>query len=226
MQKHKKIKRLLRALEFVVLAFAVLFFAYIFICTKQGKAVDVFGVNVLHITTGSMEPTIEEGEYILVTDNNMDSLNVKDIVAYYTEDPEVYGQLVVHRIVKVNDDGTYLTKGDANMKTDELSVRKEQIIGRYSSSIWFLNWLVSFTDIKKLMLVLVVIPLLLVSIYEFSTVTRLVYGLKSEEYLEELKKKGIESAEEKKERLKKKAIEEYLKKQKEKAEDAYGEEQG
>jgi signal peptidase I len=229
MQHKGTIKKGLKIFEYIILVLGLVFLTFVFISTSRGKAVDIFGMNVLHVVTGSMEPTIEEGQYVLVIEKDMDNLREEDIIAYYSEDPDVYGKIVVHRIVDINDNGTYVTKGDANVSADDYHVRKDQIIGRYASEIWFLDWLTSFTDMKKLMLMVVVIPLFLVCVYEFSTVTKLFYKLKSEEYREKQKKKGVETTEEKMERLKREAVEEYLKQQNsgsiEKADDSYGERQ-
>lgn len=212
-QEDTKIRKILRVVEYTVLVLGIAFLTYILINTANGKAVGVFGKKILHVTTGSMKPTIEEGAYVLTEKCNPDNLKEKDIVAYYSEASDVYGQVVIHRIIKIREDGTFVMKGDANPDADRLSVRKDQIIGKYDSEIWFLNWLTSFADTKKLMLIVVVLPLFFVSAYEFSTVTRLVYHIKSESYQEKLKKEGIETAQEKIERLKREAVEEYLRQQ-------------
>ncbi|MEM5836730.1 MAG: signal peptidase I [Candidatus Aenigmatarchaeota archaeon] len=58
-----------------------------------------------------------------------ENYNVGDVVVY-----EVPGQSipVIHRIIKINADGTYMTKGDHNqgLLPFEHSVKKEQIKGR------------------------------------------------------------------------------------------------
>ncbi|MCR5837868.1 MAG: signal peptidase I [Lachnospiraceae bacterium] len=213
MQHKGTIKKTLTILEYIILVLGLIFLAFVFINTSRGRAVDIFGMNILHVVTGSMEPTIEKGQYVLVVEKDLDKLAEEDIIAYYSEDPDVYGKIVIHRVIEINDDETYVTKGDANTKADDYHVRKDQIIGRYTSEIWFLDWLTSFTDMKKLMLMVVVIPLFLVCAYEFSTVTKLFYKLKSEEYREKQKEKGIETMEEKLERLKREAVEEYLRQQ-------------
>jgi len=233
MQHKTRITKLFTILEYGILFFGMLVLMYVFICTQKGKTANILGMNILHVVTGSMEPTIEEGAYVFVKKEDVKRLGEQDIIAYYTEDPEVYGKVVIHRIVGTNGDGTFITKGDANMREDNLNVREDQIIGKYQSEIWFLEWLASFTDMKKLMLILVVIPLFLVSTYEFSTVTRLFYKLKSEQYQAKIREKNLNMSEERVEQLKKKAIEEYLKQQEniemlkaeqtEKADDANGE---
>ena len=58
---------------------------------------------------------------------------------------------IIHRIITINEDGTYQTKGDHNKKqltfntdplyhTDETKIKKEQIIGKAVFKIPFLGW--------------------------------------------------------------------------------------
>ena len=58
-----------------------------------------------------------------------DSYKVGDVIVYSVPQ-EPYP--IIHRIIKINPDGTYQTKGDNNMQQYgyELSVRKEQIHGK------------------------------------------------------------------------------------------------
>ncbi len=205
-----RLKKLPLIIEWTIFLVGLCLLAYVFICTYRGKTANLFGVNVLHIITGSMEPTISKDDYILVKKCGEGSLKEDDIIAFYSEEPNIYGRVVVHRIIKINEDGTYVTKGDANKTYDMRSIRDDQVIGRYVDRIWFLNWVKSFLDFRKLLLLLVVIPLFLISVYEFSSVTKIVYEIKKEKKEKVMKQLGMETVEEKMERLKKEAIEEYL----------------
>ncbi|MFA5174202.1 MAG: hypothetical protein WC438_03400 [Candidatus Pacearchaeota archaeon] len=65
---------------------------------------------------------------------------------------------IIHRIIKINEDGTYQTKGDHNEKqltagnniynTDETHIRQDQIIGKAVFKIPYLGWpKIWFTEI-------------------------------------------------------------------------------
>lgn len=55
------------------------------------------GVNVYEVTSESMEPTIEEGEYVIAYDKlPMDSIENRSIVVF--SHPET-GDLIVHRVI-------------------------------------------------------------------------------------------------------------------------------
>ncbi len=83
-----------------------------------------------YVTSGSMEPTIEKYDLIFI---NVFSRNfqVGDIVVFKSGD-----QWICHRIVGLISGG-YITKGDANIATDQFSgkgvVKKEDIVGKVIS---------------------------------------------------------------------------------------------
>ena len=69
-----------------------------------------FGYGWAVVLTGSMEPSIQAGDLIIVSEDK----------TYDTGDTVVYqqgGMLVVHRVVEINDD-MLTTKGDANNAPD------------------------------------------------------------------------------------------------------------
>ena len=45
------------------------------------------------------------------------------------EDPLRDGELVTHRVVAINDDGTYRTRGDGNDVSDSTSLEPEAVVG-------------------------------------------------------------------------------------------------
>ena len=229
-KKHKKerkkkstIHRIINVVEWLLLLASVTLLAYIFITTMQGKAADFFGYRILHVVTGSMEPTISVDDYIVVQDVNPADLEKDDIIAFYTEDQEIKGKMVIHRIVDILADGSFVMKGDANPVADPLTVRGDQVVGKYKGRLRFLNWISSFVSVKKLFLLAVIIPMFLMSIYEVSTLARLFKkggkAGKKKGKVRSKKKVGDgadasttgETKEEKIERLKREAIEEYLK---------------
>lgn len=203
--KKSAFKSILSTIEWLLLAVSFGLVVYAFVCTARGKAVTVAGYSLLHVITGSMEPTISTGDYVIVKKEETSALKVGDIVAYYTKDPQIYGRPVIHRIHEIKDDGTFVTWGDANPVPDPLAVYQEQILGRYTRRSFLFNWLSSFSDPRKLLLLMVSVPIFLISIYEAGTLAKLIKikrsmvpGAKSKRREEEIEK------------LKKQAIEEYL----------------
>lgn len=93
---------------------------------------DIFGYTVFQISTGSMSPTIE-AEDIIVVKLTKDFEN-NDIVVFKEEK-----NLITHRIVKIESDSV-VTKGDANNSEDK-QIKRDMIIGKVikiipNISIW------------------------------------------------------------------------------------------
>lgn len=88
--------------------------------------------KLIGIQTGSMSPKIKIGDAVVVDKKcNRDELKEGDIVAYLNND----GLVIVHRIIKINSDKTFITKGDYNNVADSEYVRKEQVQGKVKFKI-------------------------------------------------------------------------------------------
>ena len=183
--------------------------AYIMIMSSRGKAVSLFGRSVLVVVTGSMEPSISEGDYILIEKCDTDKLEEGDIITFTSHEEDINGQLVTHRIIAKNADGSFTTKGDANPVADKKSVSPSDIEGRYTGRARVLELVSSFASLKKLIMFAVIIPLVLVSAYEVRTLAGLMKQSRAEHQKlseNELKEQLIrEEIEKEKQRLREEA---------------------
>ena len=179
----ERVRRISSAAISVVTVVLVVFVGYIMMCSARGKAVEVCGRCILKVVTGSMEPSLHVGDFIYVKKADADSLSEGDIISFYSEDPDVYGKIVTHRIKQIQPDGTYITQGDANSVQDSKPVRYDQIIGKYQGKARFYRWVGSFADRKKLLLILVIIPMTLIALYEVKTIAKLGIEVKREKEL-------------------------------------------
>lgn len=88
----------------------------------------VFGVKPAVVLSGSMEPTIQTGDLIAVTDCDPTALHEGDVMCYLSS-----GKAITHRIASVTtgEDGQlrYVTQGDANNAADRLPVTVDQVQG-------------------------------------------------------------------------------------------------
>ena len=157
----------------IILAASVLFTAYVMINAARHKPVNVFGRMILHVETGSMEPSLHVGDYIVVKETDTDTLQVGDIISFYSEDTDIYGMLVTHRIYEVKDDGTFITKGDANPVEDSVEVAPDRIVGKYTGKARFFIWVSSFASARKILMILVIIPISVVFILEIRSLAKL-----------------------------------------------------
>lgn len=83
-----------------------------------------FGYSYVNVLSGSMEPMVSTGDLAIC--KVQDEYDVGDVVLFEDGD-----YLIMHRIVDVNEDGSYATKGDANNVNDENPVWPENIYGEY-----------------------------------------------------------------------------------------------
>ena len=190
--------RITNGLAVAILVAATIFTAYVMINTGLGKPVNVFGRYVLRVMTGSMEPSLHTGDYIVVKKVDAKSIKKDDVITFYSEESDVNGKLVTHRVVDIEKDGSFQTMGDANPVADHKLVRPDQVVGKYVRKARFFRWVSSFADSKKILLVLVIIPLTLVAFYEMKTVVKL--GIKA-------KLEDKEDYEQRKQELMREAIE-------------------
>lgn len=87
----------------------------------------LFGFQGSTIMSGSMEPLVSVGSVVLISPIDTDELRPGQVISFVNPaDPDVR---LFHRIVQINDDGTFTTKGDANDAPDSTPVPPENVIG-------------------------------------------------------------------------------------------------
>ena len=170
----QKISRFLNSLLIVLVVGLAVGLALITFRTVQGNPVMFSDYCIMQIITGSMQPALHVGDCVLVQKVPAESLQKSDIIAYISETQDIAGLTVMHRIVKVCPDGTFLVMGDANPIPDPLPVRPDQIQGKYIQKLPFFTWLGSFTDSRKLLLLLVMIVTSATAFYEVRTVASVI----------------------------------------------------
>lgn len=93
--------------------------------------------KLIGIETGSMTPNIKIGDGVVIEKKvNFDKLKEGDIIAYLNDSDRI----IVHRIIKINSDETFITKGDYNNTADSNYVKKEQIKGKVKFKIPFIAY--------------------------------------------------------------------------------------
>lgn len=85
------------------------------------------GFSAVAVDSGSMSPAVRSGDVLLVKGYEGQTLAPGRIVTFADRARE--GKLVTHRVVGMNEDGSYQTKGDANRGADSTPVAPDQIVG-------------------------------------------------------------------------------------------------
>ena len=99
-----------------------------------------FGYSSLIVATGSMSGTLEEGDLIIIKDTG--DYKIGDIVTFFQGNDTIP---TTHRIYNIDEDGKWITRGDANNSYDENHITDEDIYGELVLTIpavgIFIDWL-------------------------------------------------------------------------------------
>lgn len=91
--------------------------------------------QTLYVYSGSMAPTIQAGDVILITPPPAD-LQPGMIVTL-----QVDGHLVTHRLLALQANGKFSTRGDANLWVDEWGGANVKVVGLYRARLPYLGYI-------------------------------------------------------------------------------------
>jgi signal peptidase I len=117
-----------------------------------------------------MEPTIPTGAVLINQKTDISDIQLGDVVCYRTKIQEIYGSIVTHRVVQIQEaqDGSILleTRGDANLVSDQYYVTADELVGRviwYTGKESIVTNILSFITGKAGFLGCIALPVLLIS---------------------------------------------------------------
>lgn len=116
---EKIIVNLIIVLLAIIAILAILGFCQVNI--QKNQYINIFGYSVLSAETGSMSPTIEKGDIVIIKIG--DEIKENDIITYKKDNV-----LITHRIVSITGD-TIIARGDYN-NTDDEPIKKDAVIGK------------------------------------------------------------------------------------------------
>lgn len=129
--------------------------------------VQLLGIDVFVVLSGSMEPEYPTGSLIYVKEVDTQILETGDVITFYLTDSTV----VTHRIEEVVEQSgkiRFITKGDANEVTDGGLIGPESIIGTPVLTVPYLGFFVAYIQqppgsyvalaIAALIVILVILP--------------------------------------------------------------------
>ena len=105
----------------IVIIAAFTLYSFIAIEGLNKDYVSVLGYTYFEVASGSMSPTIEKDDMVIVKLNS--DYEQEDIVTY-----KLNGDFITHRVKRI-DSSTITTKGDAN-NTKDAPISKDNILGR------------------------------------------------------------------------------------------------
>ena len=112
---------------------------------------NLFGYSLFEVATGSMKPTIQIGDVVIVKITK--DVNENDIIVYIDGD-----DIIIHRLVEKNENNI-VTRGDANNSEDK-PIQENMIIGQVIKIVPQLGtWqnILSSPEVLALIIVLIII---------------------------------------------------------------------
>ena len=104
----------------------------------------ILGYNPRVVKSGSMEPEIKTGSIAYNNKNaKIEDVKVGDVIVF-----ELGDTYVTHRVVSINDDNTFTTKGDANKNEDLEPVKFENYRGKTALSIPYAGYILETVQTK------------------------------------------------------------------------------
>lgn len=121
-----KRKNLLKATIYIMIILAIIGIVWLLPRVALGTSTPFFSVS-----SGSMVPTLNVGDFIVIKAESFDNLKVGDIIVFNR--PTDSDDMIVHRIHSIDyEDRTIKTWGDANGGVvDPWTVTEEDVIGKY-----------------------------------------------------------------------------------------------
>ena len=115
----------------IFIIFMIMISSLIFITVQSkstGQEPALFGHRLYIVDSGSMSPSIETDDMIIVKESLPSEIGIGDIVTYYGHNNS---SRVTHRVMEIMDNGEYfITRGDANDSDDPSPLEGQALIGK------------------------------------------------------------------------------------------------
>lgn len=146
---------------FVIVTLLLLSFSVV-ISNIKGQQPEILGYKFYSVLSGSMDPTIETGDLIMVKDISPEDIEVGDVITY---ESSANNKITTHRVTNIvqEDKIKFKTKGDANNVEDTNLVEAENIKGKYVRKFHGLGYAVTYIEqnIIKILITLVILSICL-----------------------------------------------------------------
>lgn len=205
-EKAKKIINIVwTTIEVIIVVFLLLFsIMTIQSSSTKSKTNSLFGLSAFTVLTDSMNPEFKAGDMIFATkvdENQQKNLKKGDIICYWARidvnNDNVLDDVVnthrIHYVIPVGEEYngftyrevTYVTKGDNNDEVDTLPVSSSSVIAKYSFHIDNVGGWVNAAKQGNRYFFIVVLPLILLFIWNGYYVVKLIIDRQKEKVLAE-----------------------------------------
>ena len=128
-------KSIIIKLLYIIILPIIIYDVFLIIQTIQNpsETPSFLGYKTFSIVSGSMQPTINIDDIVIVKKVKKEDIQKNDIITFTTNEGTI-----THRVVGIqenNNKSIYYTKGDNNQSSDEMIIVYEQIEGKYKWKI-------------------------------------------------------------------------------------------
>ncbi len=200
-EKTKKLVNIgTKVTTWLLIAFTVfmMIFTIVTVTTVDRNDRSIFGVKFYIVQTDSMSKSennkdmdihFNAGDIVLIkdlSDNEEAELKAGDVIAFLSTNSVSYGETVTHMIreVKYNDEGKivgFVTYGTNTGTNDEKVVEPEYILGKYTGKLPGVGNFFAFVKSTPGYIVCILVPFLLLILYNGVNVIRLFRQYKKEQ---------------------------------------------
>ena len=175
----------------VVLAAFMMVFTIVSVNTFNRNDRNLFGMRFYIVLSDSMRATdFDAGDLVIVTEVDPTTLQEGDIIAYQSQNSENYGATVTHKIraktTDANGNPGFITYGTTTGVDDETVVTYPFILGKYKTALPNVGTFFQFLKTPQGYIVCILIPFLLLIIYQGLNCVKIFKMYKAEQ-MEELR---------------------------------------
>lgn len=162
-------KKALNIIYSIITALIIILAGYIMIfgaiARKNNEMLSIFGYSYSYVPTPSMKGTEEDSfdAHTLVITKRVkyEDINELDVIVFQSGH-----KLIIHRVMKINEDGTFTTKGDGNNAFDPNPVTPETYQAKMIKHFKFFKLGEKANDYQFIVLTLLIIVLIIYIIYQ------------------------------------------------------------
>ena len=173
----------------VLLSVSMMIFTVISVTTFNRNDRDLFGFKMYIVNSDSMAATdFNAGSLILVKEVDPSTLKEGDIITFMSQDTDSFGETITHKIRKVTTDAEgnpgFITYGTTTGVDDETVVTYPFILGKYQMALPKVGTFFQFLKTPQGYIVCILIPFLLLIIYQGLNCVKIFKMYKAEQMAE------------------------------------------
>ena len=173
----------------VIIAVFMMVFTIVSVNTFDRNDRDIFGFRAYIVLSDSMSATdFDAGDLVVVKKVDPTTLVEGDIIAYQSQNTENYGATVTHKIRSKTTDGNgnpgFITYGTTTGVDDETVVTFPFILGKYQMALPKVGTFFQFLKTPQGYIVCILIPFLLLIIYQGLNCVKIFRMYKAEQMAE------------------------------------------